>query len=150
MQLRKICRNRDVFILQLGITFYRVHSTMGLLILHHPPIPSQIVIKQTLKVMAKATSLWVYTQFDPFASSIQPLVSLWAIMGPQNASVLLTIMLGLLPARTWWILYEKEPDDMDMSKAFSIPRLKGASSSILFCLIASKIVLEWNILVWYL
>jgi len=56
---------------------------------HHPPIPSQIVIEQTLKVMAKATPLWIYAQFDPFASGIQPLVSLWAIMGPQNASILL-------------------------------------------------------------
>ena len=95
---------------------------MVLLLLHHPPIPSQIVIKQTLKITAKATPLLVYALFDPFGSGIQPLVSLWAIMGPQNASILLTSMISLLPARRWSILYEKDPHDMGMSKAFSIPR----------------------------
>ena len=43
-------------------------------------------------------------------------------MGPQTARLLLTDMLARLSASRWWILYEKKPNDMGISKALSIYR----------------------------
>ena len=44
-------------------------------------------------------------------------------MGPQNANALLLSMLGQLPPKRWWVLFEKSPHDAGLSKAFSIPRV---------------------------
>ena len=44
-------------------------------------------------------------------------------MGPQKANALLLSMLGQLPPKRWWVMLEKSPHDVGLSKAFSIPRV---------------------------
>ena len=53
----------------------------------------------------------------------QQLVSPGGTMGPQKANALLLSMLGQLPPKRWWVMLEKSPHDVGLSKAFSIPRV---------------------------